>query len=116
MIEERAVLLKKILEVRDDIRALYLNLSQYGWDCDEELVTLKQDHALSVLDRYLNGQLTDDDVEDWANMIECREDVGFENKCLREFIHEMANPLLTQPLSEQTAKEWVINLKKKMEK
>ena len=38
--------------------------------------------------------MTAEDVEEWANALECRDDVSFENEEVRNSIFELANPTL----------------------
>jgi len=81
-------------------------LGQYPWDSDAELVALSRANVASVLDRFINNALTAIEVEDWANAIECRDDIGFEmksNKLLKDAIWELANPILSSALTHQTA-------------
>lgn len=78
-------------------------LQEFGWDCDEPLVTLDASSVRSVLQRYLSGSLTAGDVEAWAEAIECRDDVDCSR--FRDVIHELANPLLTRALTPATAQE-----------
>lgn len=44
-----------------------------------------------ILARWSSGQMTAEDVEEWANAIECRDDVDFENEEVSEVISELAN-------------------------
>ncbi|MBC6420899.1 MAG: hypothetical protein GDA43_13880 [Hormoscilla sp. SP5CHS1] len=49
------------------------------------------------------------EVENWANAIECREDLAWEKEFsarVSALIQELPNPLLTRPRSEDTAREW----------
>lgn len=78
-------------------------LQEFGWDYDEPLVTLDASAVRSVLQRYLSGRLTAGDVEDWADAIECRDDVDYSS--FRDIVHELANPLLTRALTPTTAQE-----------
>jgi hypothetical protein len=83
-------------------------LKQFPWDSEQELVTLKPVHIRAVLLRYLAQEITAQQVEDWANAIEGREDIAFEEafeSILGECIHQLANPLLTKPLTKDLAEE-----------
>jgi len=57
--------------------------------------------------------LTADDIEVWANSIEGRDDVDFDEnneELVGEILHELANPLLTYMLDEDRAKQLVEKL------
>lgn len=61
---------------------------------------------MTILRRYLEGTLSDKDIETWANLIEAREDICFETrfeKQTKEILYELANPTLTQPLDRKRA-------------
>ena len=78
-------------------------LQEFGWDCDEPLVTLDASAVRSILQRYLSGRLAAADVESWADAIEGRDDVDY--SIFRDIIHELANPSLTRALTPATAQE-----------
>ena len=87
------------------------DLSAFSRDSEHELVTLESGHISAILDRFLAGDISDADVEAWANAIECREDIGFPQPSpVAEAIWELANPLLTRPLTRQSAGELVATL------
>jgi hypothetical protein len=87
------------------------DLSALGWDSDEELVILDAAHISTVLNRLLAGEISVADVEDWANAIECREDIGLlQGSPVADALDELANPVLTRPLTRASAAEWVVVL------
>jgi hypothetical protein len=63
-----------------------------------------------LISLFKRGSLSAADVEDWANALECRDDVGFSTSQAHELLHELANPLLTQPLSGERADFWLSQL------
>ncbi|WP_189375993.1 hypothetical protein [Thermomonas carbonis] len=76
------------------------------------MITLEPVHAFAVLIRFLAGELSVTDVEDWANAIECREDIGLDQESLMaSVVFELANPLITRPLTRQSATDLVSKLK-----
>lgn len=109
-LSKRATLLKSLLVLDRDVSDTVCELNRLGWDSETELVTLDRHYIVSILDRYLNRQLSASDVEDWANAIESREDIAYEPKfedAIDRAIQALANPVLTRSLSERTAKEWI---------
>ena len=112
-LSKRSLLLKSLLSLDSDLPSIVSELNKTGWDSEEELVMLEGQHIISVLERYLNQTLSALDVEDWANAIECREDIAYEKHLettLERAIEELANPLLTRPLSDRVAREWIQHL------
>ncbi len=81
-------------------------LRAYGWDSDEELVLLSAADARRILERYLTGELSAQQVEYWAELLEMRDDVGFEERQsaeLRRLISVLANPEINEPLTPALA-------------
>jgi hypothetical protein len=85
-------------------------LSDLIWDCDEDLVVFTLSHISSVLNRFLAGELSAEEVHEWCDAIECREDIGFdewEEALVKKFIYENANPDLFPALDVHSARKWV---------
>lgn len=113
MMQKRTKLLASLVALDGCLEEICSELSRLGWDSSDDLVLLAKDHALSVLRRFLEGCLSASEVEDWANAIEGREDIGFEGQnedMLQELIYELANPILTRPLTSSSAAEWIARL------
>ena len=112
MTDTRASHLAELLYFSRPVAEVARDLSAFGWDSDEDLITLEPVHAFSVLSRFLAGELSVTDVEEWANAIECREDIGLDQEGLMEsVVFELANPLITRPLTRQSATDLVSKLK-----
>lgn len=103
---DRAGLIAELLCCERPVPDILTGLVDYGWDSDEPLAELKPSHIRHALHRYLSGELSARDVGEWANAIECREDIGYEPSSLEgDTIFELANPKLTSRLSPARAKE-----------
>ncbi|MFB9978314.1 hypothetical protein ACFSQQ_17255 [Mesorhizobium kowhaii] len=77
-------------------------VSDLGWS-ETPVVVLTTDHILSVLRRFQAGELTAADVEAWADLIECREDIDYQperDEEILEAIYVLANPVLNGSLDE----------------
>ena len=110
---ERKLLLEKLLNFDQPVQQTLAELQKFGWDSDTELVQIKPAHITNLLDGYLKGKLNATQIEEWANALECREDVGFlsENQSvIREAIFQLANPLLNEPITPDLAKSLKIQL------
>jgi hypothetical protein len=102
----RKELLQHLAEYVLPIEPVLAELSQYPFDSDLPLFTVSRNHVLAVLDRYATGELTPEQVTDWADLIECRDDLDFEDVSsglLRDTVFQLANPNLTQPVSPHVA-------------
>ena len=84
-----------------------LHLAEFPWDSEAELVTISPSDFFHVLSLFRKGSLSAAEVEIWANALEGRDDVGFSTSQLRELLHELANPELTEPLSGERADFWL---------
>jgi len=110
--DERTDTLKALLSLNKPIEDITATLSKFDWD-SEELVVVEIDHIRQVLKRYISGELNEAIIENWANAIECRDDVGISEEAedlIEELIHELANPDLTQKLTPERAQALVRNL------
>lgn len=111
--ERRRQILSSLVEVGPDIEAVYAELVTLPWDSPAPLVTLRARHVASVLRRFLNGELDEVSVERWANAIESREDLAFDSaneESLRNIVFTLANPELSDQLTEQAAREYINTL------
>jgi hypothetical protein len=89
-------------------------LREFPWDSDEELVTLTAGHVVEVLRRCCAGELTAREVEDWADAVEMREDLGFEDspdERAQDAVNFLANPLLNGELTPAVGQEWMRRLR-----
>lgn len=106
----RSVALENLLNLNAPLKEVQEALSAFPWDSNEELVALQPHHLAIALSKYLNGELSEEEIEAWANSIESREDISVEATINRECLHELANPLLTQPLNPVRAQWWIAKL------
>lgn len=88
-------------------------LKTFSWDSSEAIITLKKEHLIDVLDRYLNNALSVTDLENWADAIECREDIAYETDyeaIINDIIFDLANPTLNDPLSPKLIEQYISQL------
>ena len=107
--QERADVLRDLITLRVPVADATAALARFGWDSDDELVTLTRADVVRVLRGYTDGALTVDDVHAWAEALEGRDDVGREAgfaDALTEFLFEAATPELAGPLSPDAARRW----------
>jgi len=70
----------------------YLELVKYCYDSDVELFEVSESILAEVLSMFVSGSISEDELEDWANFVECRDDLDYEK--IEGFIYALANPLL----------------------
>jgi hypothetical protein len=99
---ERKKALDALLGFEQPVEQLRTALAAFSWDAATELAFLSVGHVANVLNWFVTNRTTAIEVENWANAVEGRDDIGFEaanERLLRELVHELANPLLTQSLT-----------------
>lgn len=104
----RLTVIEELLARSRPLDALERELSSYPWDFSGKGVEISVKHLQQVLEAYIMGKMTSDEVEKWANLIELREDIeipeGTEVK-IDSVLHELANPTLTHRLNPTRARE-----------
>ncbi|MGK7946046.1 MAG: hypothetical protein AB4058_16410 [Microcystaceae cyanobacterium] len=112
-IQTRHQLLNTLLKFEQPLSDTLNSLNNFSWDSEEVLVSLNKEHLINILQRYLQGELSLTDVENWANAIEGREDIEYEEnyeEILEEILFVLANPLLSKPLSSHSAQDYLNQL------
>jgi len=97
MRRDRAELLRALIAYELPIGPVLADLRSFGWDAPNPLVVLTREDMVRILDRYLTGELGAAEVTDWADLIECREDIGFpggDKDVLSDALFRLANPNL----------------------
>jgi Glu-tRNA(Gln) amidotransferase subunit E-like FAD-binding protein len=103
--DNRKKILRDLIECRGDPSELAGRLSQFSWDSNEALIKLELTHVVRVLQYYIDGKISKDQIEDWANALEVRDDVEFD-EVSKDLISILANPELQRhKLSVNWAKE-----------
>ena|SRR5437764_9452827 len=113
--QERKMALQNILELRNPVADAVRELSRFDFDSDEELVTLTPAHVVRVLGEYLAGELTERDVEAWAEALAGRDDVGmlegFEQS-LKQTLFELSTPEINEPIDRELARRWAARFRR----
>jgi len=102
-ISRRETLVRKVVEYEGTPSSYFDEIRSFGWDCETELVILLAENIRNVLNKYSTGEITGDDVIEWANFIEQRDDIGLDekqNKVLNEIIFWLANPEINYEINE----------------
>jgi len=99
---QRQQVLQALVTFSQPLEVLAQALKQFKWDYESEPVIIEPFHLVSVLNRFLSHQLEAQQIENWANLIECREDLDYESanqEQLEQVIYELANPEIEGPLT-----------------
>ena len=106
MHNDRRNALRALLDYALPLDATLATLAAFGWDVTEPLVFLSTEDIEKILLRYLSGELTSEQVTDWADLVECRDDIDFleGDERLATVIFWLANPYLNEPITQEFAK------------
>ncbi|WP_107930962.1 hypothetical protein [Campylobacter concisus] len=104
-------ILLDLVHFKNNIDTLKNMLSQIGFDSEIELVSMSRDNIVEILQRSLDKKISFLELEEWANLIECREDIGFEDEKTQEMIFKLANPCLHEKLDEKQVLSYLNELK-----
>lgn len=110
----RGSALQDLISFSKSVNLLAAALNEFAWDFDGSPATIGREHLARVIERYIEGRLTAREIEEWANLVEGREDIDFEagyERIVGECVYELANPLLTQRLSPPRAQELILLLR-----
>lgn len=107
---ERRDILADLVHLNGDLSSLKSELSQYSWDIELPLINVTKFDLSAVLKRCIDGIINYDKLESWANAIECRDDLSFEDDKLQEIIFELANPEINGQINKDRLDEIVNEL------
>jgi hypothetical protein len=105
----RIKLIKKIISYKDVTDKIFADLLSYKWDFEENPALLDANDIARVLKLYLDQKITAQDIEKWANFLECRDDVHA-HESIADILFELANPDIEGELTESRAKSILLEL------
>lgn len=89
------------------------SLSKFDWDYEAQPLIVTASQIREVLKRFLAGEYSAQELEGWANLIECREDLEFEEKKregIANVIYCLANPVLEGEITADSCKALIDSL------
>jgi hypothetical protein len=107
----REDILTDLVNLNGNLFDLQKEISGYTWDAPQPLLVVKKADLLNVLQKSIDDDIIFDNLENWANFLECRDDIDFENDDLQEIIFELSNPLLNGKITVKRLKAIVNDLK-----
>jgi hypothetical protein len=104
----RAEILQELARFEMPSGPLLLELQSFGWDWpDAPLLILKREDFLRVIDRFLAGQVSATQLQQWAENLEVREDVDFDEsdrELLDHIFFRIATPMINEPLTQEVVR------------
>ena len=110
---DRVSALRVVVTYQLPIDGALADLASYGWDADAELMTVTPADVRSILQRYVAGALSEDDLTRWAEIIEGRDDIALDpvhQEALGMVVFTLANPDINTRMTPEAAKaliEWL---------
>ncbi len=97
----RQAVLSSLIQFNEPVTRLKVALESFPWDVDHPIITLTKDNVIAILHRFAAGEFGAGVLEEWANLVEGREDIQFEPdhaEAISDAIFHLANPALCGPL------------------
>lgn len=110
---DRISALRLIVAYQLPIDGALADLASHGWDPDAESVTVAAADVRTLLQRYVAGALSQDDLTRWAEIIEGRDDIALDpvhQEALGMVVFTLANPDINTRMTPEAAKaliEWL---------
>ena len=76
-------ILLNLINFAKDMSAIKSDLAKIGFDSESELVTITKNTIVNILNSVIDKEISYDLLEEWANLIECSEDIEYEDKILQ---------------------------------
>lgn len=104
---QRIDVLIDLISFRGKLIDLQNELSTYPWDVAESVLTISKSDFVNILERSVENEISFEELEDWANTIECRDDLDFEFNEIQEAIFELANPAINGSITKSRLIEMI---------
>ncbi|WP_462160173.1 hypothetical protein [Pseudoalteromonas sp. GB56] len=95
---DRAEALEQIVTFGIDKDKAYSELVKYPYDSEKEYFVVSKVILEKVLNLYLTEKISSDELEQWANFVECRNDLNYEQ--VEDYIYALTNPFLVGEISK----------------
>jgi Na+/phosphate symporter len=91
---ERKIILNNLICFSKSLNEHKADLEKIPWDSQEDVAILGIENINKILERLSKNILSKNDIEEWANLIEVREDIGFDSEYTKLELEKLANPIL----------------------
>jgi hypothetical protein len=111
--KDRLNLIEEIIHWPDTIQVYKEKMNEYSWDYEWETVILKWSDISSLLSKYLDNKLDYEYLVIWADLIELRDEIEYENKyenIISEIITILSTPEVNWELTIREIEVYIHNL------
>lgn len=110
----RTEILMDLVLLKDSIEILEMELSNFPWDVEAPLYAISNEDIVVILKRCILDEISFDTLIDWANAIECRDDLVFVDEVNQELIIELSNPEINGGITKDKLQKIVNELEIKL--
>lgn len=106
--DRRRHLLRQLIELSTPLPDTLSGLADFRLD-SEPLVELSVLDMINILERYLGGELTPEQLEAWADAVEGRDDIDLEPRAeeqLKQLLFEISTPEINFEITPGQASVW----------
>lgn len=107
--DDRSEAVRDLIACRMPLRRSIARVIEFPWDSEVELARLGMSDVVAVLRRYVAGELSAREVEDWAFALEGRDDVAYASPNLAEVLFQLSTPECEGPITPALAAELIAN-------
>lgn len=108
--EDRKAILLQIFKRKDRLDILKKKIDTFDWDFEYPLLVIKEVDMQHELLRFITEEVSFSEIEEWANILEGREDINFESEKIEQIIYELANPIINQKITYELLKSMLNEL------
>ena len=101
--DDRLILIQRIVEHGSNSLKAKNELSNFTWDYNGDEFKLNQSHIRNILESFLIDKISAEELEEWAEFIECRE--GIDYRDYADMIFSLANPKINGEISETSVRK-----------
>jgi hypothetical protein len=99
--KSRKQILHEIFNLEGDIDNLQSEILKYPWDSKVPLLIVTKVNLANTIQKFIFSDTPFKEIENWANILECREDIQYEPEELIEYVYELANPFLIGEITKE---------------
>lgn len=106
----RIALIKELANYEKPINETLEKLLKFEWDFDGEPYLMETKNLKYVLQKYIDGTVSDDNLENWANALEGREDIEYakpKEDIMMVINYELANPILVGKINVKKCNDYL---------
>lgn len=106
---ERRDLVLALLDLSSERERVVAALSAFPWDSDDA-VEFEPWMLRTTLERTVRGTHSVEELAQWADDLEVREDIEMTDARVRAIIHVLSNPYLEGPTDAARLRAWIAEL------